>query len=91
MKRAKEFNYKENTIMDKSSYSCKNVKPEVWSINAAGAAGQSGAYSLNNSGDNGLKTVRINFLTPFRLQHKGRYLSSITYNPKLPIEKLFYG
>lgn len=60
------------SIMDKSNYSCKNVKPEVWDINA------NDGYNLINSGD-GLKTVKINFLTPVRIQHKGKYLSRITY------------
>jgi hypothetical protein len=73
------------SIMDKSDYSCKNVKPEIWNINKDDIDCQLDVYnnSLNSSGENGIKTVRINFLTPVRLQHKGRYLSNITYKDLL--------
>ncbi|MGC8555079.1 MAG: CRISPR system precrRNA processing endoribonuclease RAMP protein Cas6 [Candidatus Acidulodesulfobacterium sp.] len=71
------------SVMDKSDYSCKNVKPEIWSVNKDDIICQSDVYNnnnnLNSSGENDIKTVRINFLTPVRLQHKGRYLSGITY------------
>ncbi|MHB1645865.1 MAG: CRISPR system precrRNA processing endoribonuclease RAMP protein Cas6 [Candidatus Acididesulfobacter diazotrophicus] len=60
-------------IMDKANYSCKNAEPEVWDINPVGA------HDLNASEGGGLKTVKINFLTPVRIQHNGKYLSLITY------------
>ncbi|MHB1661182.1 MAG: CRISPR system precrRNA processing endoribonuclease RAMP protein Cas6 [bacterium] len=61
------------SIMDKSNYSCKNVKAAVWDMNPAGAHG------LKTPAGDGLKTVGINFLTPVRIQHNGKYLSRITY------------
>ena len=70
------------SVLDKSNYSCKNVKPAVWNIKQSVA----GSDSLNGPESFGaaeredvLKTVKINFLTPVRIQHKGKYLSRITY------------